>query len=70
MHYERLSNKKTRKHSPRCPLQKICKYFHYSGYVVVVDSLGIHAPIVCGGSVFNSCFVMQYLVSFLVLKPS
>ena len=36
-------------------------------YVVVV-SLLIVAPIVCGGytNVFGPCFVVQYLVSFLV----
>ena len=27
-------------------------------------------PIVCGGPVFGSCFVMHYLVSFLVLQSS
>ena len=32
----------------------------------VVDSLIIVAPIVCRGSVFGPCFVMQYLVSFLI----
>ena len=36
------------------------------GGSVVVDSLFIVAPIVCGGSVFGSCFVMQYFVYFLV----
>ena len=30
-------------------------------------SLFIVAPIVCGGSVFGLCFVMQYLVTLLVL---
>ena len=32
---------------------------------MVVDSLFIVAPIVCGGSVFGPCFDMQCLVSFL-----
>ena len=36
------------------------------GGSVVVDSLFIVTPIVCGGSVFGSCFVIQYFVSFLV----
>ena len=27
-------------------------------------------PIVCGGSVFGICFVLLYLVSFLVLQSS
>ena len=26
------------------------------------------SPVVRGGSVFDACFVMQYLVSFLVLQ--
>ena len=34
----------------------------------VVDSLFIAAPIVCGDSVTGPCFVMQYLVFFLVLR--
>ena len=33
---------------------------------VVVGSLFIAAPIVCGGSVFFPCYVTHYLVSFLV----
>ena len=37
---------------------------------VVVDSSFIVAPIVCKGSVFGPSFVMQYLVSFLVLQSS
>ena len=37
---------------------------------VVLDSLFIEAPIVCGGSLFGPCFVMQYLVSFLALQSS
>ena len=37
------------------------------GGSVVVDSLFIVAPIVCEGILFGPCFVMQYLVSFLVL---
>ena len=39
------------------------------GYVVV-DSFSIVAHIVCWGFVFYPCFIMQYLVSFLVLEPS
>ena len=35
-----------------------------------IDVLLIVAPILCGGSVFGPCFVMQYLVSFLVLQSS
>ena len=38
------------------------------GGSVVVESLFIDAPIVCGGTVFGPCFVMQYLVSYLVLQ--
>ena len=34
---------------------------------VFVDSLFHVAPIFRGGSVFGSCFVMQFLVSFLVV---
>ena len=30
----------------------------------VVDSLFIFALIVCGGSVFGPCFVIQYYLSF------
>ena len=39
------------------------------GGSVVVNSLFTVAPIVCSGSriVFYSCFVMQLMVSFLVL---
>ena len=37
---------------------------------VVVDSLFIVALIVCGSFVFGPCFVLQYLVSFLVLLSS
>ena len=41
------------------------------GWLCVVDSLFIAAPIVCGGFVFgHKCFVMQYLVPFLVLQSS
>ena len=36
----------------------------------VVDSLLIVAPIVLVGFVFGTCFVMQYLVFFLVLQSS
>ena len=35
-----------------------------------MNSLFIVAPIVCGGFVFGPCFVMQYLVFFLVLQSS
>ena len=34
----------------------------------VVDSLFYVATIVCRGSVFGHCSVMQYLVSFLILQ--
>ena len=37
---------------------------------VVVDSLFIIAAVVCGSSLFGLCFVLQYLVSFLVLQSS
>ena len=37
---------------------------------VVVDSLFIVATIVCGCFVFCPCFVVQYIVSFLVLQSS
>ena len=37
---------------------------------VVVDSLLIVALIVCEGSVYDPCFVTQYLLSFLVLQSS
>ena len=37
---------------------------------MVVDLLFNLAPIVCEGSVFRPCFVMQYFVSFLVLQSS
>ena len=40
------------------------------GSPVVVGSLFIVALIVCGGSMFGSCFVIQYLVYFLVLQSS
>ena len=45
-------------------------YSFEGGGSVVVDYLFIVAPIVCGGSVFAPCFIMQYFVSFLVLKSS
>ena len=38
-------------------------------FVVVVVSLFIAAPIVCGGSVFGPCYVTHYLVSIQVLQP-
>ena len=41
-----------------------------SSKVVVVDSLFIVAPIVCGGSVFSPSFVMQYFMIFLVSQSS
>ena len=31
---------------------------------VVVESLFIVVPIICGGSVFGPCFVIQYFVLF------
>ena len=37
---------------------------------MVIDSLFIVAPIVFKGSVFGPYFVMQYLVSFLILQSS
>ena len=37
---------------------------------IVVDSLFIDASIVCWTRVIGICFIMQYLVSFLVLKSS
>ena len=33
----------------------------------VVDSLLIIAPIDCGSCMFGPCFVMQYLLPFLIL---
>ena len=42
-----------------------CRQFYGGGSVVVV-SLFIVAPIVCGCSVFGPCFVMYYFTSFLV----
>ena len=36
----------------------------YGGGSVVVDLLNIVAPIVCEGSVFGPCFVIQYFVPF------
>ena len=50
-----------------------CALFCYivlSVSFLVADSSFIVAFIVCGGSVFGSCFVMYYLVSFLVLQSS
>ena len=46
-------------HSLHNTIQEMCQ----SGSDVVVDSLLIVAPIVCGGSVFGLCFVIQYFVS-------
>ena len=37
---------------------------------VVVDSLFVVAPIVCVGFVLGPCFVMWFIVSFLVLPSS
>ena len=37
-----------------------------AGGSAVVDSLVIFTPIVCGCSVFGSCFVVQCVVSFLL----
>ena len=42
--------------------------FEGGGYVVV-DSLFIVIPIVCGGFVFGPWFLMQYSVFFLDLLP-
>ena len=42
--------------------------FLCDGSVVVVDALFIVAPVFSGNFVFVPCFVMQYLVSFLVLQ--
>ena len=36
---------------------------HSDAGEIVVDLLFIVAPIVCGGSVFGPCFVIQYFVS-------
>ena len=36
----------------------------------VFDSLLISAPIICVGSVFGPCFVLQYLASFQVWQSS
>ena len=41
-----------------------------AGVSAVVDSLFIVTPIVCGGYVFGPCFVVQLLVSSLVLQLS
>ena len=46
-----------------------CCLLKGDGYVVV-DSLFVVAAIVCLGLVFGPCFVMQYLVSFLMLQSS
>ena len=40
------------------------------GGSVVVYSLFVAAPIVCGGAVLGLCFVLQDFVSFLVLQSS
>ena len=40
------------------------------GGSVVIDLLFIVSPIDCGGFVFRFCFVMQYLVSLIVLQSS
>ena len=49
-----------------------CCPFQSSGSVIVIDSLFIAAPIVCGRFVFGTYYVMQSLVSFkfLVLQSS
>ena len=39
-------------------------------WLFVVDSLFIVAPIVCGGSVFDQCFVILYTVHTLVFQSS
>ena len=36
--------------------------------IVVVDSFLLLLPFICVGSVFDPCFLMQYLVSFPVLQ--
>ena len=41
----------------RCKNKRLCK----------IKCLVAMAPIVCGGSVFSYCFVMQYFVSFPAL---
>ena len=48
------------------------KYFKSpkGGGSAVVNQLFIVARIVCGGSMLGLCFVLQYLVSFLVLQSS
>ena len=48
---------------------KIWRPFEGGGSVGV-DSLAIVAHIGCGYFVFGPCFVVQYLVSFLVLQSS
>ena len=35
--------------------------------LLLLLKLFIVAPIICGGSVFGPCFVMQYLVSFILM---
>ena len=42
-----------------------CLYYRVGS--VIIDSLFIVDPIVCGGSEFDPHLAMQYLVSFLVL---
>ena len=37
---------------------------------MAVDSVIVVNPIVCVGSMLGLCFVVQYLVSFLVLQSS
>ena len=51
-------------HLTPLPLGLGCCLFLCGGSVVVVDSLFNAAPIVCGGSVFGPCFVVQYLCLF------
>ena len=52
--------------------EKCCRdTAHFSGGgSVVVNSLFVVAPIVCGEFVFGPCVLMQHLVSFLVLHLS
>ena len=40
----------------------------YKFYTIGVDLLFVVSPIVCRGLVFRHCFVLQYLVSFLIGK--
>ena len=48
----------------------LCIITRLGGGSLVVDSLVFVPYIVCGGYVFGPCFVMDYVVSFLVLQSS